>query len=312
MLSDISSRLAQAIEMKRRKEKLERDLAQIHSRLEQQTAQAAELARQLQKEQVDVERLERLSLQGLFYSVLGSKEQQVEKERQEMLAAQLQYQNANHQIDALNAEKEAIERELSALSGVDRQYAALLAEKEDFLRRGNPQVAADLLRLTDAIANRAAERHEIDEAVAAAKDVITSLERVIASLESAEGWGTWDMLGGGFIATAVKHSRIDDARDGVLDVQAKLARFQRELADVQRDANIIIDIGGFEIFADYFFDNLIMDWIVQSKIANSLEQSRQAKSQTEQAAAKLRRAGEEVTRQAEQLSEQRRALIEGA
>lgn len=312
MLSDISDRLAQTIEMKRRKEKLERDLAQINERLERQAAQAAELARQLEKEQVDVERLERLSLQGLFYSVLGSKEQQVEKERQEMLAAQLQYQNANHQVDALRAEQAQIERELSALSGVDRQYAALLAEKEDFLRRGSPAVAADLLRLTDAIANRATERHEIAEAVAAAEDVTGSLDRVIASLESAEGWGTWDMLGGGFIATAVKHSRIDDARDGAQEVQAKLARFQRELADVQRDADIKIDIGGFEIFADYFFDNLIMDWIVQSKIANSLAQARQAKAQVEHAAAKLRQKGEEVTRQAEQLAEQRRSLIEGA
>ena len=312
MLSDISDRLAQVIELKRRKEKLERDLAQIHSRLEQQSAQAAELARQLQKEQVDVQRLERLSLQGLFYSVLGSKEQQVEKERQEMLAAQLQYQNANHQAGALRLEKEGIERELSALSGVDRQYTALLAEKEDFLRRGNPTVAADLLRLTDAIANKASERHEIDEAAAAAEDVSGSLARVIASLESAEGWGTWDMLGGGLLATAVKHSRIDEAREAAHDVQAKLVRFQRELADVQRDANIIIDIGGFEIFADYFFDNLIMDWIVQSKISSALNQSRQAKAQVEQAAARLRQAREEVTRQAERLAEQRRSLIEGA
>lgn len=312
MFSDISDRLAQVIELKRRKEKLDRDLALLHSRLEQQSAQAAELARKLEKEQVDVERLEWLSLQGLFYSVLGSKEQQVEKERQEMLAAQLQYRNANHQVDTLRAEQAQIERELSALSSVDRQYAALLAEKEDFLRRGNPTVAADLLRLTDAIANRATERHEIDEAAAAADDVIGSLNRVIASLESAEGWGTWDMLGGGLLATAVKHSRIDEAREGVQDVQAKLARFQRELADVQRDADIFIDIGGFDVFADYFFDNLIMDWIVQSKIANSLEQSRQAKSRVEQATIKLRRAGEEVTRQAERLAEQRRALIEGA
>lgn len=41
------------------------------------------------KEQTDVRQLESLSLTVLFYSLLGSKEQQLEKERQEALRAQL-------------------------------------------------------------------------------------------------------------------------------------------------------------------------------------------------------------------------------
>ncbi|MBU5292539.1 hypothetical protein KQH90_00645 [Anaerosalibacter bizertensis] len=34
--------------------------------------------------------------------------------------------------------------------------------------------------------------------------------------------------------------------------------------------NIDINIGSFETFADYFFDGLIADWMVQSKINDSL------------------------------------------
>ncbi|NLC11365.1 MAG: hypothetical protein GX767_03820 [Firmicutes bacterium] len=33
---------------------------------------------------------------------------------------------------------------------------------------------------------------------------------------------------------------------------------------------INIDIGGFTTFADFFFDGLIVDWIVQSRINDSL------------------------------------------
>mgnify|MGYP001559106142 CR=1 FL=1 len=35
--------------------------------------------------------------------------------------------------------------------------------------------------------------------------------------------------------------------------------------------NIDINIGSFETFADYFFDGLISDWVVQSGIHELLE-----------------------------------------
>ena len=80
------------------------------------------------------------------------------------------------------------------------------------------------------------------------------------------------MLGGGLISTAIKHSRINDARDSVHQVQQKLLIFQRELKDLDLclKPGISIDIGKFTAFADYFFDGLIIDWIVQSGINNSL------------------------------------------
>lgn len=51
------------------------------------------------KEQTDVRQLESLSLTGLFYSILGSKEQQLEKERQEALRAQLCLDEAKRTLE---------------------------------------------------------------------------------------------------------------------------------------------------------------------------------------------------------------------
>jgi uncharacterized coiled-coil protein SlyX len=75
------------------------------------------------------------------------------------------------------------------------------------------------------------------------------------------------------IATAVKHSRIDDARQHVHSAQQALHWFVRELKDVNPHllTDITIDIGGLATFADYFFDGLIVDWIVQSRINDSLD-----------------------------------------
>ena len=40
-----------------------------------------------------------------------------------------------------------------------------------------------------------------------------------------------------------------------------------------------MDVGSFLTFADYFFDGVIADWMVQSKIGDSLNQVREARRQ---------------------------------
>lgn len=310
MFSEISERLTQAIEKKRLKEKTELDLRQVEQSLAKKSQSVEALKEQLRREQVDVEKLEKLSLTRLFYSVLGSREQQVDKERQEMLAAQLKYQQAARALEDLQADRASLERQLAELRGVEEDYSALLARKEELLRQSRPEIAAQLLRLTEQVANGQAETREIDEAIAAALGVHAALERVIASLESAEGWGTWDMLGGGLLSTMAKHSEIDDARAAVEEVQSRMNRFNRELADVQRSMEVRIDIGPLDTFADFFFDGLIMDWVVQSKIQDSLAQAKQAQSKISRASDDLQRLRARVQGDLQSLKAQRAALVE--
>jgi hypothetical protein len=116
----------------------------------------------------------------------------------------------------------------------------------------------------------------MEEAQAAGRAVLTEVDKVIGSLKSAGNWGTFDLLGGGIIATAVKHSKIDDAKSSVHEVQRLLQRFRRELADVRDEEGSALElqIDAFMTFADYFFDGLIFDWVVQSKINKSLANAR--------------------------------------
>lgn len=310
MFSEISERLVQVIEKKRLKEKIELDLHQVEQSLAEKSKSVETLKEQLRREQVDVEKLEKLSLSSLFYRVLGSREQQVEKERQEMLAAQLKYQQAARALEELQADRAGLERRLVELRDVEEDYSALMTRKEELLRQSNPEIAAHLLRLTEQVANGQAETREIDEAIGAARGVHAALERVIASLESAEGWGTWDMLGGGLLSTMAKHSEIDDARAAVEEVQARMNRFNRELADVQRSMEVRIDIGTLDTFADFFFDGLIMDWVVQSKIQDSLAQAKQAQSKISRAAEDLQHLRTRVQGDLQSLKAQRAALVE--
>ena len=310
MIQELSIRLSKIIKQKRLKNKLEQDLRTVEIELQDQSARFASLSIKLVKEKVDVEKLERTSLTALFSSVLGSREQQLEKERQELLSAQLSYQQTKHQVEFLEKERNSLLQQLDRLADVESEYELLLSEKEHLLCQSNQAVAYELIELSEQIANFNSEIKEITEAISAGKSVISSLEQLIESLESAKNWGTWDLLGGEFLATAIKHSKIDDARKGINDVQTKMSQLTRELADVRKSVELQIDITELASFADFFIDGLIVDWIVQSKIVDSLEQSKKAKDIIVQAVKELEGLKEITQNKNNNLQEKRAQIIE--
>jgi uncharacterized protein YlxW (UPF0749 family) len=310
MLPELSARLSKIIEQKRPKKKLEGDLLAVEAELQEISPRLATLGAQLEKEEIDVQKLERTSLTTLFYTVLGSREGQLEKEQQELLSIQLQYQQTKHQVEYLEREQAFLNGKLEKLAGVEAEYEALLSEKEAFLRESNQAVASQLIEYAEQSANLASEVKELSEAVQAGREVSSSLEQVLDSLESAKSWGTLDLLGGGLISTAVKHSRIDDARDGIHGVQMKMSQFKRELADVSERIELKIDITEFETFADFFFDGLIFDWIVQSKIAESLERTQGAQDMISRAIEELEDLKQNAQKVQNDLQEKRAHIIE--
>src|SRR5690606_14589439 len=153
---------------------------------------------------------------------------------------------------------------------------------------------------------------ELREAVSAGRAVMGALDRARDRLQSARNWGAYDMLGGGVISTAVKHSRIDEARSAIHSAQNSLRRFQNELEDVQRVVNVRIEIGGLLTFADYFFDNLITDWIVQGRIHRSLKQIDEKRSLIGRTVAELEALCRQTETKVQELQRKRSDLIENA
>jgi len=51
-----------------------------------------------------------------------------------------------------------------------------------------------------------------------------------------------------------------------------MLHFRNELADLQRSVHIEIEISGLLKMADYWFDGLITDWVVQGRIQNAQHQ----------------------------------------
>jgi hypothetical protein len=112
---------------------------------------------------------------------------------------------------------------------------------------------------------KAQYQKELQEAVRAADEALWRLRNVQESLESAGRWGIVDMLGGGLFTTMLKHSRIHDAEEEMRAAREALRAFSRELRDVDQEVTLV-NIGDFLHFADYFFDGLLADWLVQEKL----------------------------------------------
>lgn len=114
------------------------------------------------------------------------------------------------------------------------------------------------------------------EAADAGNRALRSLKAAQENLSSAKNWGIWDMLGGGFIATMAKHSKMDRAKENLAKARSDLKSFSRELQDVNMACHLDIETGDFLSFADWFFDGFVVDWMVQDRINQASRQVEEA------------------------------------
>jgi hypothetical protein len=301
--------LLETREKVRAKRKLESTVLEARKNLAAERVRLAQLGAVLEKEEADVRKLEGLSLTAMFHQFLGNKEDRLDKERQEVFAAKLRYDQSAHEVASLERDIADLEAKLAALGDPEAEYALALERKED---RIEGAARAHLVRLTEKAADINSDIKEIGEAVAAGEDVIAGLDGVIASFKSAGNWGIVDLIGGGIIITAVKHSKIDKAKAGIHEVQSRLGRFRRELADLRTrpDVPLSVEISSFEKFADYLFDGLIFDWIVQSKINKSLDAAVEMRAKMASIVADLRRRRESRMKDRDDTMGAGRGLVE--
>jgi len=278
-------RCIQDVELKRKRET---SLDRLKRELEKQRQIEQTCLLTLQREEEDVERLKQSSLAHFWYGLLGKLDDKLQAEEREAAEAKLKYDAACAAIRKLEAQHAEQIGELAQVSDADGRLEALKAAKESWIVEHDAAQAAQLESLSEQIGSAQAKLKEIREAQQAGSRAREALRLAEGRLESASNWGTYDMLGGGLIATAIKHGRIDEARDHIHEAEHQLRLFAEELKDVHMHTDAAApEIGGFLGFADYFFDGLITDWMVQGKIHDSLDSVRHSGSQVDRALREL-------------------------
>ena len=256
-------------EQMERKRQLEAMLKDLRAQRQELTARVSELEKVKLEEQADVDRLEGHSLAAFFYGVIGKMDEKLTQERQEAYAAWVKYDAAARELSAVEEDLGRKEAEYRRLEGCEERYAKVLREKRELLKVAGGETAEAILALEERLAHLRSQQKELDEASSAGRAALVTADEILHSLDSAHGWATWDLLGGGLVADLAKHSHLDSAQAAVEQLQVELRRFKTELADVTIDADLQVSIDGFLRFADYFFDGLFVDWAVMDRISQS-------------------------------------------
>ena len=282
-LEDINAELEQVRQKLDRARKLSAVMEDLKAQHEERKRAAEDALKVLYREQEDAEELERLSFASFLARIRGEQAERLDQERREAVAAKARYDAARRDLEDLEARFQAAQKE---------RAKRLI------------QIGCDLDSL-------GAQIRELDEAICAGKDVGYALDQMIGQLDSAAGWGTWDILGGGMLATMAKHGRMNDAQNAAFQARQAISRFRTELADVSQLRVPDLQVGEFTSFADYFFDGLFVDLYIQDKIGTARRSAEETAAQVEDLLSQLRRERDRTAERAAELERERERLLAG-
>ena len=267
---------------------------------------------QWSKEERDVEKLEKFTLSAVWAALRGNEDDELDREKAEAYAARLRLQETERQRDEIRYEIRMRQDRIKASETCEQRYETVLREKAEDVRKTNPILAEKLSELEQRELGLTSRRKELQEALAAGRQTLDHVRSVIVDLDDAEGWSTWDILGGGLIADAMKYSSMDEAQKKIEWVQSDLRRYEAELADVAQTAVFDLQPDGFLQFADFFWDNIFADFAVRDHIYQSQDWMQGLKHQVERIQTGLEQELDEAERGLKALQDEKNELIRKA
>ena len=238
--------------------------------------------RYLEYRRTRVKDLEEMGAFGDFFFSMShtiSKQDKIDSKTKKMNDAEERYekdlslkQEAENQIKSLKKEVDA--------SG--ESYEHLFKEKEMLMAdspRTNPIVRDNLYNLKSRYQALQTQIKTSELTLSTAEKALASLKETSMYLSHADGWGTFDMFGGGMMASAIKNDDIRIAQKA----SKKATEHMKQLKECEGLEHALAGMAeGFTGFADVFFDNFFIDWHVQTQITNASRKCNVAKDKVSQ------------------------------
>lgn len=251
-----------------RKEKIQIHLNNLLELMERKTAELKKIDRLVSKEEEDIKRLEKLNLFSTFQFILGNKEQQLEKERQEFLQAVLKRKGLIENIKAIEKEKTVLQRSFMSLHDIELEFEKLITEKTELLKKNN-SYPATLNRYNEKLASFDSRIRELNVTIKQGEKAKKELHKIIVNLGKIDNWG-YDSSQPSTITRV--NRQIDRTHKHVYNANNFLQRYEEELLDLSDHFELEFrrEVQMLEKFLDQFIDCLITDWVVRSKLENSI------------------------------------------
>ena len=258
-------------------EKLRKQQATIESQIKHTEADIENYEQDLKNARKRLNKLEGFSFVNLFRTWTG-RQQELLEERMDVIAAK-ELKLIETQLMHEDLKDDLVDT-IYKINAINEPYLVdqikqLENKIQIYYMANNPTIAAKLDENTEQQYLVQQLLTEIYEAIAAGKEAQHKLGEAAQALHTAKNYSTWDtFLGGGFIATALKHEKLDKSNSYLNSPQIALQRFQNELLDIQemKHGTLEIDTDGFVKFADYFFDDIFSEWSIHSKISTAMNQ----------------------------------------
>lgn len=262
-LDALLEKLHQQKKIEERLTLVDQEIALLHSDVGRQN-------KVLDKEKKDVEELEKLNMKSLFVQVLGDKEERLEKERQEYLQEVLKYNALLSEIEVFEFEKKILSKKASGLKLTEKSVEELISKKEAFLKLKGGPLAKAINKFDLDIKLMKINVLNLKEAIEAGNTVMLKMNALISYLQQVKSWnGRAILTGKGRYSSYNKKSYIDKANKEAINAKVSLARFEKELRDVYKDAHVNASVVSFERFITIFYNHLITDWVLQQNLNNA-------------------------------------------
>jgi Zn-ribbon protein, possibly nucleic acid-binding len=248
---------------------LQDKLALLHSAIMEAESEFEVVLKRYEKESVDVENLKRNSLSTILLKNFGRYEDKMTKESEEMLKAKMEYDKANNKVMALKAEKDSLEKRISLLKQQKREYEAELKRREEIIKSDvDSENYKKYKELDDEQQVLSRQLVEIEEAMGAARRVISTADSAMDHLSSAENWATYDVwTRGGIFSHMAKYEHIDSAQYDSSVLNSQLTDMSNELKDIDMPSVTGFDgVDSTTRAVDFWFDNIFTDMNVRERI----------------------------------------------
>lgn len=252
-------------------ERVEEQLTITKGELDDAMDEQRRLMQQLSKELKDIEKLDGLSTKAIFYKILGSKEKQLEKERQEYLELSLKEEDLEKSIELLEYEVNLLTAKVRSRDELKTKLEKLKLDREAEIISVDPLLRNKLLSLSKKLEDQFKLKTEVEEALEVGQVCHNLMQQVVQLLSRVKNWGQWASQNSNpHRRRRARRDAIDRARNLTYQVKHHLNLLKKELQDLGKEMTFDTDPTQLTEFSDFFFGNLITDWIMQQQLVTAI------------------------------------------
>jgi chromosome segregation ATPase len=221
----------------------------------------------------EIESLESKSITSMFHSLIGNKEQRLDKAKAAYYETNIKYVAFKKNIETLEYEMDILSKKAAKLAERQQELSSLLAVREDELQEEDSIQGKRLRKLLGELEENDRHIQQVESILNSGRLTMKKVSMTILSLREASNWGQWEKTGKRRPPLRGQNRKraINDAKQLANEAIRTLNNFEKDLAVVgikfQAEE---LDLKSFNSVLDVILDNVISDFIFQQKAQKNL------------------------------------------